>query len=258
MVSTNPLEALKFVEHFLSTWEADLKKTHSAYVHAGCSCRHEHSIKKSKEQFKGIKESFDDFLTYCSDARKDVIEADDKLKEARYAEERLNKRHEKEDKRTRIQLRNVDLQKQGRDRFVKHVEKAFKRRDASALARLTAGFGANYRFQLEKRYADQMRERLCNTEEEISNAQTKVKYAEKRWTKAREHELLLDRIEQRSRAGNARLRSSLELEEKRGSKIYQDLYDQETWKVAAHGLKGLICVDCDGWRWNDRKIDLAA
>ena len=257
MVSANPLEALRFVEHFLSTWEANLKRTNLAYVHAGCLCRHKYSIEENKEHFKELKNSFDDLLQYCSDSRGNIIEADNRLKEARYLEERLNTRYEKEIGKLRVQLRNISLQRQGRDRFVKHVRKAFKRHDASSLARLTAGFGANYRFQLEERHAGQMKCKLRSIEYEIFTAETKLEDAERKWATARKHEILLEKIEQRSRAGHNRLQSSLDSEEKRGSKIYQDMYDQETAKVARAGVQGLICVDCNGFRWNDKKVNLS-
>ena len=256
MVSANPLEALRFVEHCLSTWETDLKKTNLAYVHAGCLCRHEHSIEKSKAHFKELKDSFDNLLQYCSESRGDIIKADDRLKEARYVEERLNTRYEKETDKLRIQLRNINLQKQGRDRFVKHVRKAFKRHDASSLARITAGFGANYRFQLEERYAGQMQCKLRSIEDEVFSAETKLEDAERKWATARKHEILLGKVEQGSLSGHKRLQSSLDSEEKRGSKIYQDLYNQETAKVARAGVQGLICINCDGYRWNDKKVNL--
>lgn len=252
MSSQKPLEALKLIEDYASTWQSSFKKTYTKYIHGGCFSCHKEELQNCQSQLEGIIASYDEMLTYCSNSQSDINQAAVALHQARKLVQDLTHNHKQEEKRMLKQMTSISLQTQARDNFVRHTVKASKRRDISALARITAGYGAQCRFELEKRALKNFTNKFFDTEEELSDAESQLRRAEKAWQNARNHATLIAKIQSLSCTGKGVLDNFLLDEEKRGTQLWTDLREQETSKVAAEGLKILICQACDGWRWEPK------
>ena len=252
MSSQKPLEALKFIENYASIWQSNFKETHTNYIHSGCFCCHKEELRNCQAQLEGIIASYDELLTYCSESQSDINQAAVALHQAKKHVSDVSHNHNQEEKSMLKQMRAISLQTQARDNFVRHTVKASKRRDISALARITAGYGAQCRFELEKRASKQFTNKFFDTEEELSDAESQLRHAEKIWQNARNHATLISKIQSLSCTGKGVLENFLLDEEKRGVHLWAVLREQETSRVAAEGLKILICQACDGWRWEPK------
>ena len=230
-----------------------MQKTHNQYL---CTSCHEQRMRRCRTELEGIKASYNELMAYCTESQKDVNDAAVALHQARKRHYDLTHDHEQDQKRMFIQMRGITLQTQARNTFIRHILQASKRHDTSALARITAGIGVQHRFELEKKASKNLSEKVFDIEGGLMEAEAQLKNAGKHWGKACRRNALLSKVQLFSCNGKSRLDSFLSQEEERGVKLWADLREQETAKVASKGLKELICQACNGWRWNDAKAPL--
>ena len=233
-----------------------MRKAHLQYVDAGCPCRFKADIEMYQAQLEGIKACYDELLTYCVKTQADVNESAILLHQARKHHQDLLGEHECQESRMIKQKRAFELQRHGRELFAQHLVRSYKKRNASALVRITAGYGAAFRVELERRASRHFADECFRTEEELVEAEAQLRNAEKRWQKARYLGALVADISAFTEKSKLSLDKFLVDQNEMGLKRWDEILDYKKSKVASLGLKILICDACNGWRWNDPKEPL--
>ena len=233
-----------------------MRRAHLKYVDAGCACQHKADLKMYRAQMEGIKASYDELLNYCSKTRRDVSEFAVALHQARKQHQDLIHDYDFQESRMLRQKRGLELQIHGRDLFTQHVIKSFKKKSVTALARVSAGYGAAFRLELEQRASQQFADKCFQIQGELEEAEARLKKTERRWQKARYLSSLVSDISVFAERGKLSLDQFLSDQNEMGLKRWDEILAYKRSKVASQGLKILICDSCNGWRWNDPKLPL--